>query len=103
MYLATAFLLLLLPRPVLTGYSRRGGVSPPSSTITSQQHQHWSSTGSQGLDHKTEEVKPVAVKRSSTKSPEDIDHPSRAFIEHHPYASGTFSMEPEYLRFFDLP
>jgi hypothetical protein len=26
---------------------------------------------------------------------EDIDHPQRAFVEHHPYASGVFSQDDD--------
>ena len=38
-------------------------------------------------------VRPVSAS-TDRKSTQDIDHPSRAFLEHHPYASGVFTMDP---------
>jgi len=39
------------------------------------------------------DVRPVSAS-TDRKSTQDIDHPSRAFLEHHPYASGVFTMDP---------
>jgi len=102
------FLFLLFPiRPVSTLFGRRSGAAATvQQQVPPQQQQetvHWSSTGASGLDHRA--VKVVNSKNNNSKkkkSPsnpqrrrvDDIDHPSRAFLEHHPYASGVFALDP---------
>lgn len=89
-----AILLFLFPRPV-RGFGRRGSSNAAEAKPKSiAREEHWSSTGSRGLDHNApEDEKVLPVKN---KSPDDIDHPYRAWFEHHPYGSGVFTMDAKF-------
>ena len=55
----------------------------------------WSSTGMEGLDHSVSEVAEVKIVNQTKKdalgpSKSERQHP----LEHHPFASGVFTMDP---------
>lgn len=87
-----AILLFLLPRPV-HGFGRRGPPASEPDVTKNVDKGRWSSTGARGLD-RTAPIETKETVKASRKSPDDIDHPDRAFLEHHPYASGVFTMDP---------
>jgi hypothetical protein len=95
-------LLLLVLHSTIASFGRRGSDSPVKKDLPPAAAGHWSSTGFSGLDHETHERKIQDVKRvkktssTSTKAAQDIhhDHPDYHFLEHHPYASGVFTLDP---------
>jgi hypothetical protein len=97
--LSTVCVLLILSS--VDSFGRRGSEATDigSKSAAKNQHSHWSSTGSKGFGRdtpqdakKVEEVNIVA-KPTTAKALQDIDHPDRAFLEHHPYASGVFAID----------
>ena len=93
--LNTAFLIaLLLPLPAASW--RRGSVDPKSPPPEAKgHHRSWSSTGTQGLDHsEIMQVKTITKPPTKTDEKDTEDHPDRAFLEHHPIASGAFTLDP---------
>ncbi len=87
----------MLPSSVAS-FGRRGSDSPVKKDLPPAGH--WSSTGSGGHAHDTQECKFKEVKRvkktpsTSAKAIEDIANPERTFRGRHPYASGVFTLEP---------
>jgi len=73
---------------------RRGSVdskTPPEA----KGHRSWSSTGTQGLDHsEIMQVKTITKPTLQKEEKDTDDHPDRAFLEHHPIASGAFTLDP---------
>jgi hypothetical protein len=113
-FLSIAVVFFLLPRPVRSAFGRRGS-DPPAGFAKPSQKQghpvaalphhhiggHWSSTGSEGLDHTT--VEPVkATSRRPAAPGKDEDHKSSpeqvpyVVGERHPYASGVFTLDPTF-------
>ena len=93
---AVLLLLFMCFRPV-QGFGRRGSSSVSRvDPIADKERWSWSSTGVRGLDHsekKDEEEskmmeRVVAVKRKSRRRPDST------LLEHHPYASGVFTLDP---------
>jgi hypothetical protein len=94
--------LLVLPRSI-ESFGRRGADSVVQKDPSSAEHMSF--TGCSGLDqedHEAPECKIQVVKHvknvkkttfTSTKAIDDIDQPDRAFMEHHPYASGVFTID----------
>ena len=87
------FLLLLLPHPVYGAFGRRGAPTTPLEEVTVvPEGWSWSSTGMQGLDHSAPDKKSSAKKVLQVKR-RKIRDPAR--LEHHPYASGAFTLKPQ--------
>ena len=111
--LSIAILLFLLPRPVRSAFGRRGsdapGIAKPSkhhgdpepAAASPHYSGHWSSTGSEGLDHTTVDPVKATSRRPSAPGKND-EHPSTPdkvpyiFGERHPYASGVFTLDPTF-------
>jgi len=98
-YLSVVLILLFSYfRSIQGRFGRRGTTALVDKAALVNKAPRWSSTGSQGLDHenhelKDKEVRPVASKKKPCKnSPEDT------LLEHHPYGSGVFSLDPKGLQ-----
>lgn len=67
----------------------------PNTALVKKSSCRWSSTGVQGLDHNNvQEVNVVnSVKDAAPTKPSNHDD---AFLEHHPYASGSFTIDPKH-------
>jgi len=108
-FLVVLLLLFLFPRPCQTRRGQHFEQATKTSTFGSR---GWSSSGAQGMEqqyvnHPLKSVEEVVVVSHTTQNPklmavpayanekdnENIDHPSRAFLEHHPYASGVFTFD----------
>jgi hypothetical protein len=64
---------------------------------------HWSSTGSEGLDHTTVDPVKATSRRPSSARGKEEEHPSSpdkvvpyVVGERHPYASGVFTLDPAF-------
>jgi hypothetical protein len=103
---AVLVLLFTMFRPVQGAFGRRGSSEIakvlPSKTAPSAWGGGWSSTGMQGLDHTDkyndvdmdmDKVLSVASRKIPRIHP-DIDYTQDTLLEHHPYASGSFTLHP---------
>lgn len=110
--LLVLLLLFLFPRPC---HTRRGQHFEQATKTSTFGSRGWSSSGVQGMEqhhspyvhHPPKPVQEVVVVSHTSqknklmavppyaieKDNENIDHPSRAFLEHHPYASGVFTFD----------
>jgi hypothetical protein len=84
-----ALLAALLINPALAGF----GKTPDTALTKKSNRRQWSSTGMQGLDHNY--LQELTAVQSAKKSPNKKQEHHDAFLEHHPYASGSFTIVPQ--------
>jgi len=79
-------------RPVIAGFGRTPEAALKPTTSSGKRHRrHWSSTGMDGLDHSQKTAAVSKVKVSSRPKKEEDHH-----LEHHPFASGVFTIDPHH-------
>jgi hypothetical protein len=116
--LSLAILFFFLPRQVQGAFGRRGSSEPPlalpqKAAAGRSSPPHWSSTGSEGLDHTAvAPVRATAFRRAPPAAaaprskqgaipedggpPQEDQHVPYAVGERHPYASGVFTIDPTF-------
>jgi hypothetical protein len=82
------------------GYFRRGSAALGPKTKLPEatgKTLHWSSTGMQGLDQGVEEheqLNAIPVSKKRTRKVDLATDPSATLLEHHPFGSGVFTLNP---------
>jgi hypothetical protein len=73
------------------------GKTPDIALVTKAKSRcRFSVTGMQGLDHNYVQEVVVAVKPEKETDLKKQSHRDEAFLEHHPYASGLFTIDPHH-------